>query len=555
MTSITSEVPGEPELSAAPSGSFGSQLTPLDGIHLVLDDAVEPLTPRRPSPSDGVPSAKRQRRWQASSLRRHLVAGDVVALLVSWGGTLVIQTGTVHGQQGLRALVAVTVTLVAMHKAGLYRSRVCALPSLEAVRTLAAVALGTAAFVACDASVAHEPLAGPLEAGSAAFVGIFLLRWRFGRWLKDRRSESLFLRTVVLVGTNEDAQEIWRLVNDEPELGYRIGGVAGQVVPTAPWAHLPTCTDRTGIGDLARRAGANGVILVPSALPPGDLGRTIDQALAAGLHVQIWPGLSGLSSRRARLAPVSGVPLIYVEPRDVAPWKFAAKRAMDLTLAAVLFIPAAPLVAAAAVAIKLTDGGPVIFRSERVGRNGSTVVVLKLRTMTPNAAAMVLNVADLNERKGGPLFKASYDPRVTKVGRVLRSTSIDELPQLWNVFNGTMSLVGPRPALPHEVEHFDDELRRRHEMRPGITGLWQVEARDNPSFSAYRRLDLRYVDNWSLGLDVAILASTAHQIVVRAVKAVFELRSRPAPALPSRTAVSSGALPPPAANQLGSETA
>jgi lipopolysaccharide/colanic/teichoic acid biosynthesis glycosyltransferase len=158
--------------------------------------------------------------------------------------------------------------------------------------------------------------------------------------------------------------------------------------------------------------------------------------------------------------------------------------------------------------------------------------------MVPNAATMMLHVAELNERKGGPLFKASDDPRVTKIGRILRATSIDELPQLWNVLDGTMSMVGPRPALLHEVEHFDEELRRRHEMRPGITGLWQVEARDNPSFSAYRRHDLSYVDDWSVGLDVAILASTMHELAVRGWRAFAQLVTphRNVPALPEGVA-------------------
>ena len=127
----------------------------------------------------------------------------------------------------------------------------------------------------------------------------------------------------------------------------------------------------------------------------------------------------------------------------------------------------------------------------------------------------------MNERKGGPLFKASNDPRVTRIGRLLRDTSIDELPQLWDVLTGRMSLVGPRFAMPKEAAQFDEELQRRTVMRPGITGLWQTEARDNPSFSAYRRLDLLYVDNWSLGLDLAILANTAHSVTARAVRAVL----------------------------------
>lgn len=221
------------------------------------------------------------------------------------------------------------------------------------------------------------------------------------------------------------------------------------------------------------------------------------------------------------MSPISGVPLLYIEPRRVASWQLAMKRGIDIVLAAGLCVVNAPLLLVVAVAIKLTDGGPVVYRSQRVGRYGTTIYVLKLRTMVEEAAE--IDVEGLNERTGGPLFKASDDPRVTKIGRFLRATSIDELPQLWNVLNGTMSLVGPRPALVEEVEHFDAELRRRHEMRPGITGLWQVEARDNPSFSAYRRHDLSYVDDWSLGLDAAILAGTAYELVVRAFKTVAEV--------------------------------
>ena len=147
--------------------------------------------------------------------------------------------------------------------------------------------------------------------------------------------------------------------------------------------------------------------------------------------------------------------------------------------------------------------------------------VLKLRTMVPNAAQMQDDLAEMNEREGGPLFKATNDPRVTRIGRLLRDTSIDEIPQLWDVLTGRMSLVGPRFAMPKEAALFDEELQRRTVMRPGITGLWQTEARDNPSFSAYRRLDLLYVDNWSLGLDLAILANTAHAVTARAVRALL----------------------------------
>jgi lipopolysaccharide/colanic/teichoic acid biosynthesis glycosyltransferase len=183
----------------------------------------------------------------------------------------------------------------------------------------------------------------------------------------------------------------------------------------------------------------------------------------------------------------------------------------------------------AAFVIKLEDRGPVIHRHSVVGRFGVPITVLKLRTMVPNAEQMISHVAALNERTGGPLFKATHDRRVTRIGRFLRATSIDELPQLWNVLNGTMSLVGPRFALPYEVEQFDEELRRRVDMRPGITGLWQSEARDNPSFSAYRRLDLFYVDNWSLVMDLGILINTVHAVSVRFFRTVLPRSPRSSP--------------------------
>jgi lipopolysaccharide/colanic/teichoic acid biosynthesis glycosyltransferase len=202
------------------------------------------------------------------------------------------------------------------------------------------------------------------------------------------------------------------------------------------------------------------------------------------------------------------------------------KRGIDIVAAAVLIPLSAPVLLVAAVFIRLEDRGPVLYRHAVIGRYGVHTEVLKLRTMVPNAAQLLDRIEAMNERKGGPLFKASNDPRVTRIGHFLRATSIDELPQLWDVLTGRMSLVGPRFAVPKEAAQFDEELQRRTAMRPGITGLWQTEARDNPSFSAYRRLDLLYIDNWSLGLDLAILANTAHAVSVRAVKAILTRGSR-----------------------------
>jgi exopolysaccharide biosynthesis polyprenyl glycosylphosphotransferase len=413
-----------------------------------------------------------------------------------------------------------------MHRAGLYRARVCALRSSEAARTIVAAFLGAVVFAAGEwlaGSVSSWPA---VEGAVSATVAVLIVRWRFGRWLKARRSEGRFLRTVVIVGTNEDSAALWNMLSDEPELGYRVGAVIGEGTLDEPWHDLEGCVKVDGLEMLATRVGATGVIVVGSAVGFSDGSEAVSRALRAGLHVQICPGFSGVSSKRIRMAPVSGVPMFYVEPRDVAKWRLFAKRAIDLTVTAVIFPFAAPVLLLAALLIKLEDHGPVLHRHSVVGRSGVPITVLKLRTMVPNAEQMIAHVADLNERTGGPLFKATYDPRVTRIGRFLRATSVDELPQLWNVLNGTMSLVGPRFALPYEVEQFDEELQRRVEMRPGLTGLWQSEARDNPSFSAYRRLDLFYVDNWSLLMDIGILVNTVHAVSVRFFRIVFSQAPR-----------------------------
>jgi lipopolysaccharide/colanic/teichoic acid biosynthesis glycosyltransferase len=174
------------------------------------------------------------------------------------------------------------------------------------------------------------------------------------------------------------------------------------------------------------------------------------------------------------------------------------------------------VVSVAAIAIKLDSRGSIIYRQTRIGRGGRPFTMYKLRTMVTAADQQLAELAQQNERTDGPLFKLESDPRVTRVGRLLRATSIDELPQLWCVLVGTMSLVGPRPPLAEEVAHFDTELRTRFDVTPGITGLWQVEARDNPSFRVYRRYDLFYVENWSVRLDFAILIRTFESVVTRA---------------------------------------
>ncbi len=234
----------------------------------------------------------------------------------------------------------------------------------------------------------------------------------------------------------------------------------------------------------------------------------------AGVQVHVSAGLQGISHSRLRPLPMAHEPIYSLRSGTLAGWQQLAKRAVDVLAAGAGIVVTAPVLAVAAAAIKLQDGGPVFFRQERIGRNGLPFTILKLRTMVPNAEQLKAELEASNERTG-PLFKLKTDPRRTRVGRMLEATSLDELPQLFNVLRGTMSLVGPRPPLASEFAQFDEALRDRQRVRPGITGLWQVEARDNPSFDAYRRLDLFYVENWSITLDLAIILATIGAVLTR----------------------------------------
>ena len=201
------------------------------------------------------------------------------------------------------------------------------------------------------------------------------------------------------------------------------------------------------------------------------------------------------------------MPLVTFSTSPTGALALAFKRLTDVALSTLLLALAAPVVVAVAAAIKLSSGGAVLFRQTRCGMNGRRFTLYKFRTMVEGAEELRLEVAHLNEMDG-PVFKASNDPRVTGVGRFLRKFSLDELPQLWNVLKGDMSLVGPRPPIPEEVEHYQRWQRRRLAMRPGLTCLWQISGRNQLDFEQWMRLDLQYIDSWTPWLDFKILAKT-----------------------------------------------
>lgn len=262
----------------------------------------------------------------------------------------------------------------------------------------------------------------------------------------------------------------------------------------------------------AERHDADALVVLPGHVPPATLRRLEWAAARTGTHLYLGTGLLDVDPRRTQVVSGGGLTVVHVGAATLRGPGRVAKDLIERLLAALALLLLLPLLGAVALAIRLDSAGPALFRQERVGRHGTTFTMLKFRSMCSTAEAERLTLVASNEADG-VLFKIQQDPRVTRVGRWLRRYSIDEVPQLWNVVAGDMSLVGPRPALPDEVARYDVDPRRRLAVKPGLTGLWQVSGRSDLSWDESVRLDLRYVDNWSLRLDAWILARTVRAVL------------------------------------------
>ncbi|MGB8402558.1 MAG: sugar transferase, partial [Mycobacterium sp.] len=232
-----------------------------------------------------------------------------------------------------------------------------------------------------------------------------------------------------------------------------------------------------------------------------------------GVDVVVSPGMVDVAGPRLTMRPVAGLPLIHVERPQYSGTKKLQKRAFDICVSILILTLTLPLMALSAIAIKLTSRGPVFYRAERIGLDGHAFGMIKFRTMVEGADKMVATLGHLNEMDGGVLFKIREDPRVTPIGRLLRKYSVDELPQFINVLRREMSVVGPRPPLRREVDTYNDQVRRRLLVLPGITGLWQVSGRANLSWEDSVRLDLSYVENWSIAADLVIAVKTIRTVL------------------------------------------
>lgn len=349
-------------------------------------------------------------------------------------------------------------------------------------------------------------------------VGVTMLlfeRWTARKIIGAQRAQGRAMTPTLLVGTAPQVSDLLRTLEKRPDVGYRAAGVcvvgsdvSSTGLPRGVAAHRPD--------DLIRAAteGAYGAVIVADGLK-----RSVVRDLAWHLEsrpteLMFLPRLVDVAGPRMQISDVEGLSLVHVDLPRFSGWRLWLKRGFDIVFSAVALVLLSPVFLVVAVLIKMDDGGPVFFCQERVGRRGATISVHKFRTMCVDAEAKVDALIEANGGKA-LLFKMEHDPRTTRIGKILRKYSIDELPQFWSVLRGGMSVVGPRPGLLREVSEYSSAYYRRLLIKPGITGLWQVSGRSDLSLQESIRLDLRYVENWSLVGDLMIILKTVRVVLGR----------------------------------------
>lgn len=349
--------------------------------------------------------------------------------------------------------------------------------------------------------------------------GLILLvvgRWCWRQWLNRRRRRGTFCARVLLVGSESSVAHIARELARNPEAGYLVVGAcepSGKLGAVIQGTAIPIMGSVDAVSAAMAACNADTVVVTSTDdLPPHKV-KQISWELSSSQQLVLAPSIVDIAGPRIETRPVSGLPLIHVDTPHLSGGQRFTKRMFDLIVTAILVLILSPVFLVVALLVKLTSRGPAFYAAERIGLNGRPFNMYKFRSMREGADAQL---ADLLAEQGTaekPLFKIKNDPRITPIGRILRKYSIDELPQLLNVLGGSMSLVGPRPQIKAEVELYSDAARRRLLARPGITGLWQVSGRSSLEWEDAVKLDLYYVENWTLAGDIAILAKTVGAVV------------------------------------------
>ncbi|WP_420450796.1 sugar transferase [Ilumatobacter sp.] len=465
----------------------------------------------RPVASRARPSTARSR---ANVLRRNLILADAAAFTVGVLVAVAIQLTFRPVPRDIveRHIGIVVLTLPAFALGAgfnhLYQGRANERPLEEARNVAKAVGMGMGFLLLLALAVQYNELSRLFVASMAVCVTLsVLVERRIARSMFRRmRQGGQLMRRIVIVGTDAHAIGLMHAYDRNPALGYKVVGFAGDD-DIGPRSGVSVLGPISELRTLLEDHEAVGVVVSLASVPSDDVNLLTRRLTDDGYHVALSSSLRDIDVTRLRPQSLDGRTMIYVEPTIRHGWRAIAKRVFDVSLAAGILVVTLPVQLVAAAAIKLTSPGAVFFRQVRVGKDGELFQIVKFRTMVVDAEERKAELAAENEADG-PLFKMERDPRVTSVGRLLRKLSIDELPQLLNVIVGSMSMVGPRPALPDEVEQWDEEVRDRLRVLPGLTGMWQVSGRSDSTFEQYKRMDLYYVDNWSLFHDIKICVRT-----------------------------------------------
>jgi exopolysaccharide biosynthesis polyprenyl glycosylphosphotransferase len=421
-------------------------------------------------------------------------------------------------QLGITALAAPALWTGALLHAGAYERRNLGVGTVEygampraAIRLLAvmAIAMTLAQDLLPTSSRLLVIVAVPLT-----LVGSLVLRYSHRQRLhRARINHGTAMQRAVIIGCHEAVADLVEDMRRDPTHGL----LPVAVCTSTPSEPIPDLLMESGPDDSLSTIDATGadvvVVAHPSELTPPELRRLSWALEERGVELMVSPGIMEVAGPRLSIRPSASLSLVHVESPAAVGGALAGKVVFDRLMSTLLALVTLPLMIAIAIAIKLESPGPVLFRQTRVGTRGESFRMIKFRSMVTDAEARLSEVRQQADDGNGVLFKRRDDPRVTRVGRVLRRYSLDELPQIWNVVLGDMSLVGPRPPLQSEVATYQADAIRRLRVRPGLTGLWQVSGRSDLSWDESLRLDLRYVDNWSMMLDLQILWRTARAVL------------------------------------------
>ncbi|WP_457101846.1 sugar transferase [Microbacterium sp. P5_E9] len=495
-----------------------------------IDRAKSFRSPSRPAPEQGAPArstrdARGGADWRARYARR-LWISDLLVLTVVIYGTQVAWFGLGNAQVSIRedsrlsnvsywifSTVLLALWMWGLSLADSRSDRAIGTGAAEYVRVISVSTrlfglIAIAAFL-LRVDVARGYLLISLPLG---ILALLFERWMWRKWLIRQRAKGHWSATVLLVGSEASVAQIGAALRRTPSAGYRIVGACtpgGKPGGTVRDTDIPIVGGVQDVLDVLLHLDAD-TVAVTSAdeLPPSGVKR-ISWALETGSrHLVLAPAIADVVGPRIQTRPVAGLPLIHVETPRYSMGQRFVKRALDILLAAIGIVLLSPVMAIIAIMIASSSSGPVLFWQRRVGFDGREFRMLKFRTMVDGAESMLPDLLAQRDSGNEVLFKMLVDPRVTPLGRRLRRYSLDEIPQLFNVLGGSMSLVGPRPALPTEVARYDEHVHRRFLVKPGITGIWQISGRSTLSWEESVRIDLAYVENWSLVGDVVILLKT-----------------------------------------------